>query len=140
MEGNPYVLRYTLTGHKKAISCLSFSPDGKYLASSCKQTASPPSLSLQSGRQDDHRVENVLQYPPLLLLLTSRPDRASLPTSWPQARHQHGLLVLQLQIPLLRLRRHNPRDLGNRHRTLPLPSHPPTPIHSHGTQPVRARP
>ena len=34
-EDQQYVRRYVLRGHKKAVSSVKFSPDGKFLASAC---------------------------------------------------------------------------------------------------------
>ena len=44
-EDQQYHRRYQLTGHKKAVSSVKFSPDGKYLASACNLSLSL-SLSL----------------------------------------------------------------------------------------------
>jgi COMPASS component SWD3 len=36
-----FKLRFLLSGHKRAVSCLKFSPDGTYLASSCTSRLFP---------------------------------------------------------------------------------------------------
>lgn len=35
-----FKLRFLLSGHKRAVSCLKFSPDGAFLASACMSTKS----------------------------------------------------------------------------------------------------
>ena len=51
MKKPNYVLRYTLQGHRKAISSVKFSPDGKWLASAC--TSPPPSAARLVRRPAD---------------------------------------------------------------------------------------
>lgn len=42
--GRPdYALRYTIEGHKKSISAVRFSPDGRWMASACASGPSPRS-------------------------------------------------------------------------------------------------
>jgi hypothetical protein len=102
-----YRLRYTLTGHRKSLSSVAFSPDGKWLASACVLLSFILCCTKLTPLYPNSRRPTHLH--PLAPLLQPLPH-----PPLPHRRHLPHRLLLRLFLPRFRLRRPNCPNLGGR--------------------------
>ena len=120
-----YILKYTCEGHDNSESSVKFSPDGKWLASSCKFSAQHPSpaVSICLAAADktiriwnavDGKFESILKghsQVELVHCLGLGPALSAASNVRGPGRVRRGL-VIRLPVYLFRIRRQDSQSLG----------------------------
>lgn len=124
-----YRPKLILRGHKRGVSCVKFSPDGKWIASCCRSSQRLFLLCLQRPLFSTTRLTSTNHSRRRHTQNLARPHRRPRPHfPRPPRRHLNPSLVPRLQPPSHRLRRQDHPSLGRLHRCPPSDLQTPRPL------------